>query len=62
MSRKLLNDSRSTMCKVNSADKTYWVGRDIVLTATTIHNVSWTGNALFMMVSGLGAVTNVGHS
>lgn len=62
MSRKLLNDFRSTMCKVNGADKTYWVGRGIVLNATTIHNVSWTGTTLFMMVSGLGAVTNVGHS
>lgn len=61
MSRKLLNDSRSTMCKVNGADKTYWVGRGIVLNATTIH-VSRTGTALFMMVSGLGAVTNVGNS
>lgn len=62
MSRKLLNDSLSTMCKVNGAHKTYWVGRGIVLNATTIHNVSWTGTTLFMMVSGLGAVTNVGHS
>lgn len=63
MSLKLLNDSSSTMFKVqgavNGANKTYWVGPldghcSKRINAATIHHVSWTGTTF--MVSGLGAM------